>query len=173
MELLIPGLILVGLMVYLSTRIKRSAAEAFEREEIETDEFSISKAEGFLHPLNNDSSPFDFEAYTKEFGEDEARRIRIARAELTVNENASFAEVLKSAKGAVDKVLNEENIKQDSQRVCLIEAEGTENGVPIAVYQKIADNGCKIYDLRFAVLAELKDEYLRRIEEMRDSFTVK
>lgn len=160
-------------MVYLSTRIKRSAAEAFEREEIETEEFSITKAEGFLHPLNNDSSPFDFEAYTKEFGEDEARRIRLARVELTVNENATLAEVLRSAKGAADKVTNEDNIKQDSQRVSVIDAEGTQNGVDMAVFHKIVDNGRRVYDLRFTVLAEQKEEYLRRIEEMRDSFTVK
>jgi hypothetical protein len=172
MELLIPGLILVGLMVYLSTRIKKSAAEAFEPETIETSEFSIAKSEGFLHPLNSDSV-FEFEAYTKEFGEDDARKIRHARAELTVNENATFAEVLKSARGAVDKVLREENIKQGGGKICILDAEGTQNGVEMAFFHKIVDNGGKVYDLRFAVLDEQKDEYLRRIEEMRDSFTVK
>ena len=52
MEILIPGLILVGLMVWVSTRIKRNAAKAFEREEIETAEFSLTKPEGFLAPVD-------------------------------------------------------------------------------------------------------------------------
>jgi hypothetical protein len=35
MEILIPGLILVALMVYVSTRIKRAAARAFEPENVD------------------------------------------------------------------------------------------------------------------------------------------
>src|SRR5687767_8261126 len=52
MELLIPGLILVALMVYASTRIKRTAAAAFDRETVDTEDFIIQKPEGFLHNLH-------------------------------------------------------------------------------------------------------------------------
>lgn len=172
MELLIPGLILVGLMVYLSTKIKKSAAEAFEPEVIETDEYRFEKARGFLHPLNNENA-FDLEAYTKEFGEDDARRIRQARGELTINDNATFAEVLKSAKGAVGKVTNEENIKQDEHRICLIDAEGTEKGVEMLILHKIIDGGAKVYDLRFALIDDFKDDFIDRVEGMRTRFTLK
>jgi hypothetical protein len=66
MELLIPGLVLVALMIYASTRIKRTAAKAFEAETIETDEFVIQKPAGFLHNLN--AAPDNvFEAYSKDF----------------------------------------------------------------------------------------------------------
>lgn len=159
-------------MVYLSTKIKKSAAEAFEPEVIETDDYRFEKARGFLHPLNNENA-FELEAYTKEFGEADAKKIRQARGELTVNDNATFAEVLKSAKGAVGKVISEENIKQDDHRICLIDAEATEKGVDMVVFHKIVDGGKKIYDLRFAVIDEFKDDYLSRVEGMRDRFAIK
>ena len=67
MELLIPGLILVALMVWASTRIKKNAAAAFDAEVIETESFSIRKPEGFLHVLNDDSG-LAFRSYSKDFG---------------------------------------------------------------------------------------------------------
>jgi hypothetical protein len=172
MELLIPGLALVALMVYLSTRIKKSAAEAFEPEEIETDEFSIVKSRGFLYPLNS-TSGLPFEAYTKDFGEDEAKKIRHARAELTFNQEANLAEVVENAKRSAENVLAEETVKQNDRNVTLLEADELENGVGISVFHKLVENGRGIYDLKISVLEEQKDTYLREIEKMRDSFTVK
>ena len=55
MEILIIGSLIVALMVYASTKIKRSAAQAFEEETIETDEFYLVKPEGFLNPIGNAS----------------------------------------------------------------------------------------------------------------------
>ena len=54
MEILIPGLILVALMVYVSTKIKKNAVDAFGEETITTDDFVLIKPEGFLHNLNGD-----------------------------------------------------------------------------------------------------------------------
>ena len=159
-------------MVYLSTKIKKSAAEAYEPENIETDEFSIRKAKGFLHPLNTDSG-LPFEAYTKDFGEDEAKKIRHASVELTFHPEGNLGEVVANAKSSAENVLAEETVKQNDRKVTLIEAEELENGVGIAVFHKIVGNGRGIYDLKIAVLEEQKDDYLRQIEEMRDSFTVK
>jgi hypothetical protein len=172
MELLIPGLALVALMVYLSTKIKKSAAEAYEPEEIETDEFSIRKAEGFLHPLNSDSG-LPFEAYTKDFGEDEAKKIRHARAELTIYPGSKLSEVAKNARESAENVLAEEAVKQNDRRVTLLDTEEIENGVGIAVFHKIVESGEGVFHLKISVLEEQKDVYRRRIEEMRDSFTVK
>ena len=42
MEIFIVGVAVVALMVYVSTKIKRSAAAAFEREEIEEEDFSLT-----------------------------------------------------------------------------------------------------------------------------------
>src|SRR5262245_36415410 len=74
MELLITGMIRVALMVYASARIKKSAAMAYDEELIDTDEFSITKPEGFIIPTNGDGR-FAFAAYSKEFGTDDADRI--------------------------------------------------------------------------------------------------
>jgi hypothetical protein len=172
MELLIPGLILVGLMVYVSTRIKKSAAAAYEPEEIETDEFSVAKPEGFLHPLNNDNG-LPFEAFTKEFGEDEARRIRHARAELEVHEASDPDGIIEEIKRSAGKVLSEETIKEGDRHVYLIDAERLENGVPVTTLYKITADGSRVYEMRISVLDEQKDAYLRKIEEMRDSFRLK
>ena len=75
MELLIPGLLLVALMVYASTKIKKAAAAAYEPESIETDRFAITKPEGMINPVNDDS-PYLFEAYTKDFGVDDQKNER-------------------------------------------------------------------------------------------------
>ena len=97
MELLIPGLILVALMVYVSTKIKKSAAQAYETERIDTEEFSITKPEGFINPLNT-NSPFAFEAFTKEFGSTPNERLRKASAELRIIDGGGFDEVVDSVR---------------------------------------------------------------------------
>src|SRR6185436_16743158 len=74
MEILIPGLALVALMVYVSTRIKRSAAKAFDQEVVETDEFTITKPEGLFIPT--DATDLAFAAYSKDFGTGEAGSVR-------------------------------------------------------------------------------------------------
>lgn len=172
MELLIPGLILVGLMVYLSTRIKRSAAQAFEPEEIETDEFSISKPEGFLHPLNTDSG-LAFEAFTKEFGEEDARKLRQAWAELEVHEGGDPARIRADIKKAAENVLSEETIREGGREVYLIDAERLENGVPVTTLYKISGNGSKVYEMRISVVDDFKENYLQNSEELRAGFRLK
>ena len=91
MELLIPGLILVGLMVYASTRIKRSAARAFEAETVETAEFTLYKPDGFLSVLNGDPA-YIFEAYSKDFGTGDDNNVRAARARIRLLDGVSLIE---------------------------------------------------------------------------------
>ena len=54
-------------MVWASTRIKKTAAAAFEAETVETDDFVIKKSDGFLNVINGDPK-YAFEAYSKEIG---------------------------------------------------------------------------------------------------------
>lgn len=163
---------MVGLMVYVSTRIKRSAAAAFEPEQIETDEFSISKPEGFLHPLNNDNG-LAFEAYTKEFGEDDAKKLRHAWAELEVHESSDPDGIIGEIKRSAEKVLEEKTIREGERQVYLIDAERLENGVPVTTLYKITANGSKVYEMRISLLDEFKENFLQKSEEMRASFRLK
>jgi hypothetical protein len=150
MEILIVGVILVALMAYVSTRIKRSAAEAFERERIETDDFTLVKPDGFLHPLNSDSVDYAFEAYSKEFGRsDETAKLRQARAVVKVYDVFD---------GKIGSVVEEEAV--------------TEKGAAIKKFRKVLKNG-KFYELEISVLKEHRDEYAGRVEEMLESFNLK
>src|ERR1044072_6257842 len=89
MEILIIGIVVVALMAYVSTKIKKSAARAFEPETIETDEFIIVKPEGFINPIN-DESAFAFEAYSKEFGTGDAKNLRQAEMFVSVFSKQDF-----------------------------------------------------------------------------------
>src|SRR4051812_17512027 len=73
MEILIIGILVVALMAYASTKIKKSAQVAYELEVFENEAFTITKPEGFIIPYN-EKSPHLFEAYSKDFGDDEARK---------------------------------------------------------------------------------------------------
>ena len=91
--ILIPGLILVALMVYASTRIKKSAAAAFNAETVESDDFIIQKPQGFLNKLNRDEQ-FAFEAYSKEFGVGEAADFRQGSINLTIRYQGTVDEAV-------------------------------------------------------------------------------
>jgi hypothetical protein len=144
MEIWIIGGAIVALMIYASTKIKKSAASAYERETIETEEFSIVKPEGFINPFESD---FAFEAYTKEFGAEKAEDFRQCRASLTIENNSG----------------NEG----------LTENEIIEKDVSIKVYRKIINQNGKTFDLKISVLQENEADYKDRINEMLESFAIK
>jgi hypothetical protein len=177
MEILIIGGIVVLLMVVISTQIKKSAAQAFEREVIETTDFSIVKPEGFMSPLR-ESSNFLFEAYSKEFGEKSERNVWRAQVYLSVAADSDFAAVCESAKQKTDKILSEETLKSsDDEKICLIESEKTdkEEEIDFFEFRKIVESRSqhKIYELRIAVLKAFRDEFSERIGEMLNSFHLK
>lgn len=159
-------------MVYLSTRIKRSAAQAFEPEEIETGEFLISKPEGFLHPLNTDSG-LAFEAYTKEFGEEDARKLRQAWAELEVHEGGDPDRIRADIKKAAGQVLNEETVSEGGRKVYLIDAERLEKGVPVTTLYKISGAPGRVYEMRVSILDDFKESYLQNSDQLRAGFRLK
>lgn len=166
MELLIPGLILVALMVYASTRIKKRAAEAFEPETIETERYTLQKPDGFLHVI--DSPRYDFEAYSKEYSDDDSsRRATIEVEILRDTDLQSGRESLRDASAKFD-------VTEETANACRIETEEAANENGLKVFYKLVDSRAgAIYRMRFAVLAKHQDEYFRRIEETLDSFALK
>jgi hypothetical protein len=89
MDIFIIGLVVVALMVFVSTKIKKSAARAFESEIIERDEFRIVKPEGLMSPLD-ENSKYPFEARSREYGEKISRNVWQAHAFLTVDKGLNF-----------------------------------------------------------------------------------
>lgn len=176
MEIFIIGAAVVALMVYVSTRIKKSAAQAFDRETIETDEFFIIKPEGLLHPLR-DKSEFAFEAYSKDFGAENLRNIWQVNAEMLVHTDAKFKDVCVAVKKSAEEVMSENVLKETpaDQRICLIEGKQTLDDVKKRVFWKIVESVSqkKVYELRIYVLEGNLTEFSSRIEEMLESFTVK
>lgn len=165
MELLIPGLILVALMVYASTKIKKRAAEAFEPETIDTERYTLQKPEGFLHVL--DSPDHDFEAYSKESGDDNYQSKR-ATIDVDVFRNIDLADAIGELRNASSEPLAKE--EDGSYR---IETDEAANETGLKVFYKLVASRDGVYRLRFAVIAKHADDYLRRIDDTLDSFTVK
>ena len=169
MELLIPGLAIVALMVWASTRIKRNAAAAFEAETIETDEFIIQKPDGFLNNLNGDPRNA-LEVYSKEYGE-ASPGIRAGR--LTVN----------VANGSVDeaaaRIKESENVVDDigeligGRRYRLIETARIESEAECAVTYKLAEKDGRVYKLEAIRLAETSDEFKGSMDTFVTSFELK
>lgn len=172
MELLIPGLLLVALMVYLSTRIKKSAAAAFEREEVETPEFSLVKPEGFINPVNNPPEVV-FSAYSKDFGTDAAENLRQAEIIVTRLDGAAFDLACEAARGALASVTSEDTKTVGGHRACEIRGSLDEQGVPTAVSYSILEGDGVIFELRAVVIEDHKETYAQRIDETLSTFILK
>jgi hypothetical protein len=165
MELLIPGLILVALMVYASTKNKKRAAEAFEPETIDNERFTLQKPEGFLHVL--DSPDHDFEAYSKESGDDNYQSKR-ATIDIDVLRNIDLPDAIGRLRNA-----SPDPVTKDEDGSYRIETDEAANETGLKVFYKLVEAHDAVYRLRFAVIAKHVDDYLRRIDETLDSFTVK
>src|SRR5262245_39275440 len=99
MEILIIGVLLVALMVYVSTKIKKAAKQAYEQETFENEYFTITKPEGFIIPVK-EASEFLFEAYSKDLGE-EFTNEEFNQCQATVTEKAGIeaeTEIVESEK---------------------------------------------------------------------------
>lgn len=176
MEILIVGVLLVALMVFVSTKIKKSAASAFERETIENEKFKLVKPEGFISPIDENSN-FAFEAYTKEFGKNDADELRQVRANLIMISDSSFNTVIDNIRKNVGKVLSEQRLENtpDEQKICLIESEKIEKDVAVKNFYKIVESpkNQKVYHLQVSVLEAYLENYDNRINELIESFIVK
>ena len=171
MEILILGVLLVALMVYVSTRIKKSAAQAFEAETIDAGEFTIVKPEGFLNPID-DKSAFAFEAYSKDFGKGEnMENVRQAQAFVSVSKAGNLAEAGARAKKEAGEILSEESGGQ----ICTIKSRETLENASAYNFYKIAasEKNKNIYELKITVLEDFLDDYQNRVDEMLESFRLK
>jgi hypothetical protein len=170
MEILIIGGIIVALMIYTSTRIKRNAAEAFQEEAVETDDFSLTKPEGFLAPVETQDF-LAFYAYSKDYGEEgKAEKSRQGLIKLKVLAGRSLAEIAKDIKSKFDETLREEKTDADTIRLT---GSRTENEVETLYYHKLIAQGERIFDLEMAVLGEYRELYEERAEKLLESFRVK
>lgn len=149
MEILIIGGLLVALMAYLSTKIKKEAKRAYEQEVIETEGFKIIKPVDFIIPLKK-GSEYAFETYSKDFGEDEAEDLSQCWA------------VIKQKDG----------IDSGPQT---FESEKIENDVTIKSFFKILVNPAlaQTYELQISVLPEYQEKYFKGIKLMLESLSLK
>ncbi len=171
MELLIPGLILVALMVYASTRIKKSAAQAFAPETIDTEVFYFEKPEGFLTVLNG-KRELDYEGYSREFGGDGAEDIRQGRVEIRKIENSSFKDTV-SKIGQSAKITSKTTEVIDQRKYLLVEAERVEKGAGMVELYKLAESGLDVIEMKITALDETNEEVARKITGIAASYYVK
>ena len=174
MEIFIVGGIVVALMVFVSTKIKKSAAAAYQAETVETKAFTIYKPEGFLHPLNDDSE-YAFEANSKEYGKNDADKFRQARAALRVISDSDFKTVCENAKKSAGKIKSkkfDENAPA-GRKIFTLTGETSESDVKILTFWKIVENNKKIYELKAAIIETYAEEFAERVGAMVKSFTVK
>jgi hypothetical protein len=166
MELLIPGLILVALMVWASTKIKKQAADAFEEEVIETERYSLHKPEGFLHVIGDPDH--EVMAYSRDYGTGDKIGVRRATIELDIFPGNDLATV----RDNVIQSATESRPGAETDGAYTLETDETVNEFAFLAFYKIVAGNSETYRLRFAVLAEHADDYLRKIDETLDSFTV-
>lgn len=149
MEIFIIGAIIVAIMAYVSTKVKRAASEAYEQENVETEHFRLIKPEHFIIPVK-DVSEFVFEAYSKDYGEDLAENFRQSWA-----------------------IIREKNgVEFDTET---IESERVEDNVTIKIFNKtLVDNNLnKSFELEISLLPEYEEKYADGIKLMLDSFHLK
>jgi hypothetical protein len=171
MELLIPGLILVALMAYASTRIKRVAAEAFEPETVETDDFTLEKPAGFLNVINRDTS-LAFQAYSKEMGSGEASEFRAARAEARIYENRTLDYAVNAIKETTAVTTDTAEIIAE-RKYRVLEAESTENGIGFQEMYKLAEKDRRVVEFKIISVAGIDAELARNIDLLFNSFVMK
>lgn len=172
MEFVIPGLILVALMVWASTRIKKNAAAAFDAETVETEEFVIEKPEGFLHVLNDDSG-LAFRAYSKEFGTVGKKDVRKADIEIEIHREAALEAIREGVISASDSIENEQPYLDGGERSTIIAAKRIIDGGEFDVLTKLITRGSDVYEATARSLTEHSEEYLPKLEQAIERLRVK
>lgn len=169
MELLIPGLALVALMVYVSTRIKRKAAEAFAEERVETEEFAITKPEGFIIPTNRDPS-LAFAAYSKDFGLDDADKIRHVSAELRVHSGKTIQTITDQIANHAVRIISEQRVAGNTT---ILETEKIKDGITLEAEHRLIERNGRLFHLEVAALSATREEQQKNIDTLLASFEVK
>jgi hypothetical protein len=170
MEILFVGIIVVALMAYVSTKIKKSAAAAFAEETIETEEFSLVKPENFLSPVESEDF-LAFYAYSKEYGEEEnAEKLRQGLIKLKILAGRSMADIVKDRRSGFDTVSSEQKIGTES---VLLVGEKTEADVETIYYHKLIASDERVFDLEMSFLGDYRAKYEPSAEKLMASFHLK
>lgn len=169
MEILFIGIAVVALMAYVSTRIKKSAAAAFEEEAVNTSEFSLIKPEGFLSPVENDEF-LAYYAYSKEYGEDEGvEKVRQALIKVKSLAGRKLADIVREKRAGIVKVVRDEKSGDGS---VLLFGEREEKGIDKFVYYKFCIREESIFELEMTVLGDYFEKYEAAAEKLTRSFRV-
>ena len=173
MEIFIAGLILVALMVFVSTRIKKTAANAFDREKIETEKYAFFKPEGYIIPVKKDSE-CALEVYSKEKGTGEAGKINQSQAFLRIYENANFADICRNADAKTSKIISGEKVRDEDLDYYLMRGETIENGIGSETFYKIIGTPSgEVYELQVSILNDYVETYSSKASAMLQSFAIK
>lgn len=137
-------------MAYVSTKIKKAAKQAYEEEIVENEYFTITKPEGFISPIK-DETEFSFEAYSKDLGEEPVEE----------DFNQCWA-----------TITEREGIEAETK---MVENDEIEKGVLLRTFNKTLINKDlnRTFTLEIRVLPGYSEQYLERINQMRDSFSLR
>ena len=172
MELLIPGLILVALMVWASTKIKKSAAQAYEAESIETEQFAIEKPDGLIS-LADPEDGLLFSARSKDLGRDEAEDLHHVVAEIAFISGTTLEGMKTMVGHGEEKIVSETPLTIGGARCLALETEALNGMVRIRKFYRWIEAADGIFQLAVVVLADHREEYGERIESMAASFRIK
>ena len=176
MEIIIIGVLLVALMVYVSTKIKKNAAKEFEPEAVEKEDFSLEKPAGFLYPLH-DEPEFAFEAYSKDYGERGTRNIWRAKVRLRIFDDTTLKKHVDRIKSGAESIDSRKQFDDlpEGQKGMILRTNRTEDEIDYKVLRKLVEvvPENKIYELKTTMLAPFAEVYTDRICEMMRSFVVK
>ena len=175
MEIIIIGALFVALMVYVSTKIKRAAARAYEEELVEKEEFRLVKPAGLMYPLHA-KSEFPFEAYSRFYGDRGTRNIWRARTRLRTSEGMNVRKVIVDAEAAGEVIDSEKKLDdlETTQVGSILRSSKEEDGVEFKVLRKIVGDKSrnKTYELRTTILSPFEDEFTESTCELMHSFEV-
>lgn len=170
MEILIVGIILVALMVWASTRIKRTAAAAFGAETIETDKFGLKKPDGWLSVVDP-KEPYLFEGYTRDFGPPPLENVRLGTT--TIEMHLGKIDEIEPAAAAGAKIADDLREVVNDRHYRIIELTRTEGDIDRLEWLKLGEADGSVYTFSVKALADATPEFRRDIEAMIASFEIK
>lgn len=173
MEIFIIGAVIVVLMAYVSTKIKKTSAAAYAPELLNAAEYSVVKPDGYIVPWNEESA---FKALSKEMGKSKgAEKLYRSSAELRIFDDLSFDEVCRGARKSVKNVVSEESAREDDMRFCFMHGKALKDDTDMEVYYKIVENQAtgKVFELQVSVLSEAMEDYGAKASGILQSFNVK
>ncbi|MBK9163774.1 MAG: hypothetical protein IPM21_07665 [Acidobacteria bacterium] len=172
MEILIVGSILVALMVWASTKIKRDAAAAYDEELIEGEGFTLTKPAGFIHMLNDDSG-VTFRANSRDFGTGDATEKYQATIAVERHEGRELDALAAEIKESATEVLSDEKFIALERRNVRLELSAIEDDIQLRRFVRLAESDGAIFELRADVLEEISTEHEKAIENLISGFDVK